>query len=125
MRPLAWLVLAGIIFVTISPIGLRPHTVTTVDFDRALAYAVTGFIFVLGYPKQWKLIVLLLAFGAIAIEALQYFSPTRHARLHDGIIKGIGAAIGAMAAHALLKIRARKATPKAPTEPASSSAALD
>lgn len=105
MRPLAWLVLGGIVFVTVSPINLRPHTVTTVDFDRALAYAVTGFIFVLGYPKQWKLIVVLLAFGAIAIEALQYLSPSRHARLHDGIIKGIGAALGSLTAHALVKYR--------------------
>jgi VanZ family protein len=125
MRPLAWLVLGGIVFVTISPINLRPHTVTTVDFDRALAYAVTGFIFVLGYPKQWKLIVLLLAVGAMAIEALQYISPSRHARFHDGLIKGIGAAIGAMAAHSLLKIRAHKAAPKKLADPAPSSPALD
>jgi hypothetical protein len=100
MRPLAWLLLAAIIFVTISPIGLRPHTMTSVNADRALAYAVTGFVFALGYPKQWKLVALLLFFGALAIEFLQYLSPTRHARLHDAVIKATGAMLGILTGRA-------------------------
>ncbi|WP_246763385.1 VanZ family protein [Rhizobium sp. 007] len=103
MRPLAWLLLAAIIFVTISPIGLRPHTMTSVNADRALAYAVTGFVFALGYPKQWKLVALLLIFGALAIEFLQYLSPTRHARLHDAVIKAACAMIGILAGHAVYR----------------------
>ncbi|APO74540.1 VanZ-like protein [Rhizobium etli 8C-3] len=99
-RPLAWLLLAAIIFVTISPIGLRPHTMTSVNADRGLAYAVTGFLFALGYPKQWKLVALLLIFGALAIEFLQYLSPTRHARLHDAVIKAAGAMLGILTGRA-------------------------
>lgn len=103
MRPLAWLLLAAIIFVTISPIGLRPHTMTNVNADRALAYAVTGFVFALGYPKQWKLVALLLIFGTLAIEFLQYLSPTRHARLHDAVIKAAGAMLGILAGSAVYR----------------------
>ncbi|PKA43026.1 VanZ family protein [Rhizobium sullae] len=103
MRPLAWLLLAAIIFVTISPIGLRPHTMTSVNADRALAYAVTGFVFALGYPKQWKLVALLLIFGTLAIEFLQYLSPTRHARLHDAVIKAAGAMLGILAGSAVYR----------------------
>ncbi|WP_049732491.1 VanZ family protein, partial [Rhizobium ecuadorense] len=96
-RPLAWLLLAFIIFVTVSPIGERPNTVTMVDVDRAVAYLLLGFAFALAYPKQWKMVAMLLIVGAFAIEYLQYFSPTRHPRLHDAGIKAMGAALGLLA----------------------------
>lgn len=57
-RPLAWLLLAFIIFVTVSPIGERPNTVTMVDVDRAVAYLLLGFAFALAYPKQWKMVAM-------------------------------------------------------------------
>jgi len=110
LRPLAWLLLAAIIFVTVSPIELRPHTITTVDADRALAYVVVGFLFALAYPRQWKLVALLLIFGALAIEFLQYLSPTRHARLHDVVVKAAGAMLGILAGRTVyrrLQIRRR------------------
>ncbi|NLS03431.1 VanZ family protein [Rhizobium sp. P32RR-XVIII] len=110
LRPLAWLLLAAIIFVTVSPIDLRPHTITTVDGDRALAYVVAGFVFAIAYPRQWKLVALFLIFGALAIESLQYLSPTRHARLHDVVVKAAGAALGILAGRAVyrrLQIRQR------------------
>jgi hypothetical protein len=108
MKPLAWLLLAGIIFVTVSPIGLRPHTILSVNLDRALAYALAGLVFVLSYPKQWKLVALLLIFGAIAIEYLQYLSPTRHPRLHDAGIKAAGATLGALGGRAINRFRPLK-----------------
>ncbi|MDR6667115.1 VanZ family protein [Rhizobium sp. 1399] len=91
---LAWLFLAFILFVTVSPIELRPHTIETPDIDRAAAYLAAGLAFALAYPKQWKTVAVLLIFGAVAIEYLQYLSPTRHARLHDAGVKAMGAAIG-------------------------------
>ncbi|WP_064838178.1 MULTISPECIES: antibiotic resistance protein VanZ [unclassified Rhizobium] len=96
-KPVAWLLLAFILFVTVSPIGLRPETVTTVDTDRAAAYILVGLAFALAYPKQWKLVAVLLIAGAVAIEYLQYLSPTRHPRLHDAGIKAMGAALGLLA----------------------------
>ena len=66
LRIFAWLVLAFIFFVTVSPIELRPHTIFTVNIDRAGAYALAGLVFALAYPKQWKLIALFLVIGAIA-----------------------------------------------------------
>ncbi len=97
LRAAAWLSLAAILFVTISPIGLRPHTITTVNLDRAAAYAVMAAIFVLAYPRHWKLVALLLIGGALAIETLQYLSPTRHPQLLDATVKGAGAAAGTVA----------------------------
>jgi VanZ family protein len=91
---LAWLLLAFILFVTVSPIELRPHTIETPDIDRATAYLLAGLAFALAYPKQWKTVAALLIFGAVGIEYLQYLSPTRHARLHDAGVKAMGAALG-------------------------------
>lgn len=108
MRPLAWLLLAFIIFATVSPIGLRPHTILTVNLDRAAAYALAGLVFALAYPKQWKLVAILLIGGAVAIEFLQYLSPTRHARMHDAAIKALGASVGLTAGWVFNKRRQGK-----------------
>lgn len=113
-RPLAWLLLALILFVTVSPIGLRPHTVTTVDADRGTAYVLLGLAFALAYPKQWKLVAVLLIIGAVAIEYLQYFSPTRHPRLHDAGIKAMGAALGLVAGWVVNRWRESKAANSLP-----------
>ena len=108
-RPLAWLLLALILFVTVSPIGLRPNTVTTVDADRGTAYVLLGLSFALAYPKQWKLVAVLLIVGAVAIEYLQYFAPTRHPRLHDAGIKAMGAALGLVAGWVINRWRESRA----------------
>lgn len=108
-KPLAWLLLAFILFVTVSPIELRPHTIETPDIDRAAAYLMAGLAFSLAYPKQWKLVAVLLIFGALAIEYLQYLSPTRHPRLHDASVKAMGAALGLLVGWVFNKWREAKA----------------
>ncbi|WP_025659121.1 hypothetical protein [Rhizobium sp. IBUN] len=104
-RPIAWLLFAAIIFVTLSPIGLRPHTVTSVNLDRALAYSLAGFMFALAYPRHWIAVALLLAAGALAVEYLQCLSPTRHARFHDAAVKIVGASVGVVAGCLLNPVR--------------------
>ncbi len=108
-RPIAWLLLAGIIFVTLSPIGLRPHTVTSVNLDRALAFSLVGFMFAVAYPRHWIAVAALVIFGALTIEYLQYLSPTRHARLQDAVVKILGGSVGILVGCALNKGRSAKA----------------
>ncbi|MDP9809437.1 VanZ family protein [Rhizobium tibeticum] len=108
VRPGAWLLLAAIIFATLSPIGLRPHTVTSVNLDRALAYSLVGFMFAVAYPRHWLAVAILLFLGALAIEYLQYLSPTRHARLHDALVKILGASVGVLVGCMLNKVRFAK-----------------
>jgi VanZ family protein len=107
-RPIAWILLAAIIFVTVSPIGLRPHTVTSVNIDRGLAYLVVGLAFALAYPRHWITVAALLIIGAVGIEYLQYLSPTRHARLHDAGVKALGACIGVLAGTVFNRFRTSK-----------------
>ena len=102
----AWVILAAIIFVTVSPIGLRPHTITSVNADRALAYVVTAAAFVLAYPRHWKRVALLLMAGAMGFELLQFLSPTRHAHLTDAAVKAAGAAGGVIVGWTINQFRA-------------------
>ena len=90
----AWSLFALILLATLSPIGLRPDTITTVNLDRALAYAAVAGAFVLAYPRHWKLAAMLLLCGAGVMEAMQFLSPTRHPELADAAVKTGGAAFG-------------------------------
>ncbi len=100
LRIAAWLALAAIVFVTVSPIELRPHDVLPVNTDRAIAFAVVGGLFVTAYPRHWLLVGLAIVLSAIGIEWLQELSPTRHARLDDALVKAVGALCGVVAARA-------------------------
>jgi VanZ family protein len=110
LRASAWAILAFIVFVTVSPINLRPHTLITVNIDRAAAYAVVGALFALAYPKNWKTTAILLVIGAAGFEFLQIFSSTRHARIEDAMIKALGALVGVAIGHYYTKTRARPAS---------------
>jgi VanZ family protein len=106
----AWLALAAIIFVTVSPIGLRPHDVLPVNLDRALAFALVAVLFVMAYPRHWLWIAVALTIGAGAIELLQELSSTRHARFDDALVKAAGALGGVLVAHAINRYRATAVT---------------
>ena len=102
----AWATLGSVIFVTVSPIGLRPHDVLPVNFDRAAAFALMAILFVVAYPKHWFLVAIAIVFGAGCIELLQEISPTRHANLNDAIIKAFGASLGVLGGRTINAVRA-------------------
>jgi len=90
----AWLLLAFIIFSTVSPIGMRPHDFLPVQVDRALAFFLLSAAFVIGYPKHWLLVGMACIAGAFFIEALQYLSATRHPHMMDACVKAVGGILG-------------------------------
>jgi len=92
----AWTAFAAIVFVTVSPIEMRPGDMFSVDVDRALAFGLLSSIFMVAYPRHALLVGGFVVLSAGGIELLQALSPTRHARLDDAIIKGAGA-LGGMA----------------------------
>lgn len=97
----AWLALAAILFVTVSPIGYRPHDVVSTDFDRAAAYAVLSALFVFAYPRHRLAIAVLVVLVAGGAELFQFISPTRHPHLADAMVKAAGG-IGGLFAGSLL-----------------------
>lgn len=100
LRVTAWLLFAAIVFVTLSPIGLRPVTGEPPNLERAVAFAVFGAVFAIAYPRRLPLVIGLVVAAAIGLELLQMLAATRHARMPDMGFKllggGIGIAIGTM-----------------------------
>ena len=94
LRVLAWLLLAGLIFVTLSPINLRPISPLPTQLERAIALAVVGFVFALAYPRHLWLVVLLVAGSTVLLELLQLVQPSRHGRVVDLLVKLVGAGFG-------------------------------
>lgn len=99
----AWICLALVVFVTMSPIGLRPHDVLPVEFDRALAFCIMSGLFTLAYPRRWLSILVMTVLGAMLIEALQTLTSTRHAQLADALVKAGGAVAGVLLARSIMQ----------------------
>ncbi len=90
----AWIGLALIVFVTISPIEARPSDVTTTDIDRALAFVVMAGLFVIAYPRKVLVVSIMLFVAAFLMELTQFFSLTRHPQMHDAVVKAFGVMVG-------------------------------
>ncbi|MCP8895769.1 VanZ family protein [Shinella daejeonensis] len=108
IRILAWLVLAGILFATVSPIGLRPPVTLSVNADRALAFAGMSFLFVLAYPRAALRVCVAMLAGVAAFELLQYLSPTRHPGMIDALAKMGGVIAGGLAGVLFLRLLRRR-----------------
>ncbi|MFZ0762469.1 VanZ family protein [Bradyrhizobium sp.] len=89
----AWLVLAFIAFVTLSPIGERP-SVASPHLEHFAAFALTGLAFALAYPNRIWLVVGIVAGAAFGLETLQLLTPDRHARAADALVKSLGGISG-------------------------------
>jgi len=82
-RVAGWLLLAAIVFLTLSPPSYRPVTQFGHDLEHFLIHFVLGITFAIGYARRWQLLALGLVGLTAAIEFAQLFVPGRHARLKD------------------------------------------
>jgi hypothetical protein len=94
VRTAAWLLLAFLVFVTLSPISLRPITVFGPNAERFAAFLAVGATFACAYPRHFARIALLVLLSAMALEAIQHFVPGRHGTEHDLLIKIAGGSFG-------------------------------
>ena len=93
-RILGWLLLAALVIVTLAPIGLRPVSAAPVSLERFGASALLGFLFAFGYPqRRWQVLASVIL-AAAGLEALQVVQVTRHGRMTDFLVKGMGGSFG-------------------------------
>ncbi|HEX3888611.1 MAG TPA: hypothetical protein VHW05_14035 [Phenylobacterium sp.] len=93
----ALLGMAAVGFVTLCPIGLRPH-LANADVERFGAYLVLGLLVSRAAGRRAvaaTMLVMALAFG---LEAAQRFAPGRHALMAQALIKAFGGLSGVMVA---------------------------
>lgn len=89
--------LAAIAFVTLCPIGMRPHLASG-DEERFAAFLVLGLLAGRAAGRRGlaaTAAVVLLAFG---LEYAQELAPGRHAALSDALVKSLGGVVGVAAA---------------------------
>ncbi len=98
LRIIAWLLTAAVIFATLGPPSLRPHSSLGQDGEHALAFVLVGLAFGLAYT-QHRLFTAGIAVVLIGVlELLQLWMPGRHARLEDFIVDALAACMGIVAA---------------------------
>ena len=88
-----WLVLAFIVYATLSPIDARP-VVAGPQLEHFAAFALMGLAFGLAYPNRIFLVGSIVLGSAIGLEVLQLLTPDRHGRILDALVKAAGGVCG-------------------------------
>ncbi len=99
----AWVALAFIAIVTLSPLALRPE-IGDPNLERFGAYALLGLLFVLAYPRHFILAAILIVGAAIVLEVLQLFTPDRDGEFANAVVKAAGGLLGALVAFIVLRL---------------------
>ena len=86
-------ILIAIVFVTLSPIGLRPQTGHP-GLERAAAYLLLGATLGIGFSRWIRHALIFIVCVAGVLELLQFVDPGRHARLGDMLVKAAAGVIG-------------------------------
>ena len=95
---------AGVAFVTLCPISLRPH-LAGASLERLAAYGVLGVLASRAAGRRTlsaTVAVMILAFG---LEAAQRFAPGRHAHLADAVVKAFGGVTGVASYQLMFPLR--------------------
>ena len=87
----AWLVILGLVIITIVPATERPVTGLQHDLEHFLAFGFAGLLFALAYPHRLLPMVLAAILYTLALEIIQIPLSTRHARLEDFAVDALGA----------------------------------
>jgi hypothetical protein len=105
----AWVALALIVFVTVSPLETRPVITENPDIERFAAFALVGLLFGLAYPRRLAVDASFLVIVAGVLETLQLMTRDRHGHIADAFVKAAGGAFGvAMALIVLVVVKHRK-----------------
>ena len=80
-----WLMLAFIVYATLSPIEYRP-VAANIQLEHFAAFALAGLAFALAYPNRVLLVVAIILASAFGLEALQLLTPDRLARVIDALV---------------------------------------
>jgi VanZ family protein len=93
-RVVGWLLLAVIVFLTLSPASYRPVTKIGHNLEHFFIHLVLGITFGIGYARQWWLLAMALSGLTAVVEFAQLFVPGRHARLKDLVIDAGAVCVG-------------------------------
>ncbi len=96
--------LAGIVFATLCPIGMRPHFASP-NIERFGAYFVLGVLLSLAFPRRRLAVITGVLVLACGLEAAQLLIPGRDGRVSDATVKALGGIVGASAGYGIYPLR--------------------
>jgi len=98
IRLAAWIVVLGLIVLSVAPPSLRPESELPHNLEHLVGFFVAGVLWHLAYSSRlllWLGVAILYAGG---IELLQLLAPGRHARFTDFVVDALGACSGILVA---------------------------
>ncbi|MDR6869797.1 VanZ family protein [Bosea sp. BE125] len=111
-----WIGLAYLVWVSIMPIGSRPHLFDEVpDISRLLGWFAITLAFAIAYPRSLGRVLLAMSVAIVMLEAVQYLEVTRHGRIHDAVVKVAGAAVAVVLTLGCLAVARKRAPVQEPS----------
>jgi VanZ family protein len=104
----AWIALALIVFVTLSPLETRPVITENPNIERFAAFALVGLLFGLSYPRRLAIDASFVVIVAGLLETLQLMTRDRHGHIADAFVKAAGGVCGVAVALAVLVVAERR-----------------
>lgn len=98
----AWTAFALIVFVTISPIEMRPVVTSDPNIERFAAFALLGLLLGLAYPRRLVVDASFVVAVAGVLETFQLITRDRHGHAADAFVKAAGGAFGVAVALLIL-----------------------
>jgi hypothetical protein len=103
----AWIALALIVLVTVSPLETRPVITENPNIERFAAFALVGLLFGLAYPRRLAVDASFVVIVAGVLETLQLMTRDRHGHIADAFAKAAGGAFGVAVALIVLVVAER------------------
>jgi VanZ family protein len=104
LKVASWLIIVGLVIVTIVPADERPVSGLQHDLEHFLAFGLAGLVFGLAYSGHVRALLAGALLFTLALELLQIPLATRHARVEDFIVDAAGACPGIMITYAWRKL---------------------
>lgn len=120
MMVIAWTALVLIAIATLSPIDVRPELGGAM-MERFGAFALTGLLFGLAYPRRLPAVAVIVLGAAFLLETLQLLTPDRHGQVADALVKFSGGAIGIGISWVVNRLSAMSRRPSRAEKPAARS----
>ncbi|WP_412065492.1 hypothetical protein [Rhizobium sp. SYY.PMSO] len=91
---LAWTVFGLVVVTTVVPVRTRYHFMALASVDSMIPFALLGFLFVMAYPDDRRIIALVCISGAAASESLALVLPEKCLRIERAILKVLATVSG-------------------------------
>ncbi len=91
---LAWTVLGLIVLTTVVPVGTKYPFMAMASIDSVIPFGLLGFLFVLAYPEDRRIIALVCISVAAASESLALILQEKALRVERAILKVLATVSG-------------------------------